>query len=405
MALYFYRAFSKEGKKVSGYIDASSSARVKEQLTKQNLFPVSISVARNEIKQAWWRRIFSRGISTKEKILFTKQLAILLKSGVPLLQALELLVDQFTGQLRTILISVKDDIKEGSSFADALKKYPRIFSNIYVQLVRAGEASGKLEVILERLTTYLERRETIRKRIRAALAYPIMQLVVAALVVIVLLAYVVPQMAENFSSQKQTLPAPTQFLISLSHFLTSHYIIILVSLIIIILAFRYWRGTPSGARTLDMIKLKLPLVKYFSRIGAVVQFSQTLGILLEGGVNLAESLDIVCNIIDNRILADSLNEARDKIIKQGKIAQYLKQANVFPLIAIYLIRTGEETGQLDKMLLIVAENYETELEELTDGLSARIGPILLIVMAVIVGFIVLSIALPITQMSQLAGSM
>lgn len=405
MALYFYRAFSKEGKKVSGYIDASSSARVKEQLTKQNLFPVSISVARNEIKQAWWRRIFSRGISTKEKILFTKQLAILLKSGVPLLQALELLVDQFTGQLRTILISVKDDIKEGSSFADALKKYPRIFSNIYVQLVRAGEASGKLEVILERLTTYLERRETIRKRIRAALAYPIMQLVVAALVVIVLLAYVVPQMAENFSSQKQTLPAPTQFLISLSHFLTSHYIIILVSLIIIILAFRYWRGTPSGARTLDMIKLKLPLVKYFSRIGAVVQFSQTLGILLEGGVNLAESLDIVCNIIDNRILADSLNEARDKIIKQGKIAQYLKQANVFPPIAIYLIRTGEETGQLDKMLLIVAENYETELEELTDGLSARIGPILLIVMAVIVGFIVLSIALPITQMSQLAGSM
>lgn len=405
MALYFYRAFSKEGKKVSGYIDAPSSARVKEQLTKQNLFPVSISVARNEIKQAWWRRIFSRGISTKEKILFTKQLAILLKSGVPLLQALELLVDQFTGQLRTILISVKDDIKEGSSFADALKKYPRIFSNIYVQLVRAGEASGKLEVILERLTTYLERRETIRKRIRAALAYPIMQLVVAALVVIVLLAYVVPQMAENFSSQKQTLPAPTQFLISLSHFLTSHYIIILVSLIIIILAFRYWRGTPSGARTLDMIKLKLPLVKYFSRIGAVVQFSQTLGILLEGGVNLAESLDIVCNIIDNRILADSLNEARDKIIKQGKIAQYLKQANVFPPIAIYLIRTGEETGQLDKMLLIVAENYETELEELTDGLSARIGPILLIVMAVIVGFIVLSIALPITQMSQLAGSM
>lgn len=405
MALYFYRAFSKEGKRISGYIDAPSTVGVKDQLSKQGLFPTEIVLARDEIKQPWWRRIFVRGISVKEKILFTKQLAILLKSGVPLLQALELLVEHFSGALRTILISVKDDIKEGSSFADALKKYPRVFSNIYVQLVRAGEASGKLEVILERLTAFLERREEIAKRIRGALSYPLMQLVVAVLVVGVLLVYVVPQMAENFAAQKQALPGPTQFLINLSSFVTSHYLIILLVLIIGILALRYWRATPRGARTFDTIKLKLPLIKYFSKIGAVVQFSQTLGMLLESGVNLAESLDIVCSIIDNRILADALNEARDKIIKQGKIAQYLKQTNIFPPIAIYLIKTGEESGQLDFMLLTVAQNYEEELSTLADSLASRLGPILLIVMAVVVGFIVLSIALPIVQMSQLAGVM
>jgi type II secretory pathway component PulF len=403
MALYLYQGFSKDGKKVTGYLDASSVQGVRDQLAKQGLFPTSIVLAPTEARQSWWQWLSTRGISVKDKILFTRQLAILLKSGVPLLQAIELLIEQFTGTMHTVLIQIKDSIKEGQSLADALKRYPQIFDNIYVQLVRAGEASGKLEVILDRLTSYLERREALAKKVQGALRQPMIQLVFAVIVVAVLLTYVVPQMAENFSTSGNELPASTQLLVGISNFITGHYLILIGLILILVFGYRYWSSTPSGALTIDRIKLRLPLVSYFTRTNAVVQFSYTLGMLIEGGVNLAEALDIVCNIIDNRVLADALRQARDKIIKQGKITQYLKQTNMFPPIATYLIGTGEESGQLDTMLLTVARTYEEDLAEAADGLTAKLGPILLVVMAVIVGFIVISIALPMVQQGDVAG--
>lgn len=402
MALYAYQALSKDGKKVRGSLDAISSAAVKEHLVRQGLFPISIELAKDQLKQSWWQRLLSRSITPKERILFTRQLSVLLKSGIPLLEALELLVEQFEGGLRSMLIAIKDDVKQGTSFADALSKYSKVFDTTYVQLVRAGEASGKLEVILDRLTSFLERREAIAKKISKATRDPLIQLGVAVLVVGILIVFVVPQMAENFKG-KAELPAPTRFLMALSDLVINHYILLIVGIVTMVMAFNYWRKTPAGARTIDEIILKLPIIKYFSKTSAVVQFSYTLGMLIEGGVNLAESLDIVTKIIDNRVLADALNQARDKIIKQGKIAQYLKQTNIFPPMAIHLINTGEQSGQLDTMLLTVAKNYEEDLGELADNLTANLGPILLFVMAVVVGFIVIAIALPITQMSGLAG--
>lgn len=404
MALYFYQAFSKDGKKINGHIDAATLQSAKEQLNRQGLFPISIALGSPESKQSWWQKIFAKRITTKDKVLFTKQLAILLRSGVPLLQALELLVEHFEGTLKNTIIRIKDDIKEGTSFADALKKFPKTFDTIYVQLVRAGEASGNLEPILERLTSFMERREEIAKKVKKALRGPIMQMGAAVLVVAVLLIKVVPTMAENFAQFDQELPTPTRILVSVSNFFVSYYLIILIMLIFAGVGLKYWASTASGARALDKLRLRIPIVSYFARMNAVVQFSYTLGMLIEGGVNLAESLDIVVRIIDNRILADTLSQARDKIIKQGKITQYLKQTNIFPPIAIYLIKTGEETGKLGEMLLTVARNYEEELGEYADSLSAKIGPIMLLIMGIIVGFIVLSIALPMLQMNELAGA-
>lgn len=403
MALFSYEAFSKDGKKVKGVIDASSAAAVKELLAKQGLFPIKIETAKEEARLGIIQRLFMRGVSVKNKILFTKQLAVLLKSGVPLLQALELLTEQVEGRLRVILVTVKDDVKGGMSLADALAKYPKVFENIYIQLIRAGEASGKLEVILERLTSYLERREQVSKKIRSALQYPIMQLVIALGVVVLLLTYIVPQMTETFVAEGKELPFSTEILITISNLLINHYLIILIVTIIAIIIFRYWKSTQWGARMYDAIKLRLPIIGYMTKTQAVVQFSYTLGMLLEGGVNLAQALDIVVAIIDNRVLAYELAQARDKIIKQGNIAQFLQQTGMFPGIAIYLIRTGEQTGQLDAMLLTVAQNYEVELTDLADRLTGLLGPIMLVVMAVIVGFIVMSVALPIVQMGELAG--
>lgn len=399
MPLYFYQAFAKDGKKVSGYIDSPTSAQVKEQLTSQGMYPISISVAKEEARQPFYKRMFARGVTTKDLIVFTKQLAVLLKAGIPLLQSIELLSDQFTGQLHTILVSVKDDLRGGSSFANALSKFPKVFNTIYVQLVRAGEASGKLDLILERLTGYIERQAETAKKIKGALMLPIIQLTIAVGVVVILLIKVVPDLAKAFGDTK--LPLPTRIIMGLSDVFTKYYIIVGIVLLVLYLAYRYYRSTPVGARMIDKIKLKLPLIGYFVRTKAVVQFSQTLGVLLESGVSLSESLDIVCKIVDNRVLADSLREARDKIIKQGKIAQYLKQTNIFSPIATYMISTGEESGQLDFMLLTVAKNYEEELSDIIDRLTTALGPALLIVMALIVGFIVVAVALPIMDMTKM----
>ncbi len=403
MPLYSYEAFSKDGKKISGVVDASSTAAVRDQLARQGLYPTSISVTTQEAKLPFWRRLFSRGVSLKDKILFTKQLAVLVKSGVPLLQSLELLTEQFEGGFHSMLVTIKDDVKGGMSFADSLQKYPKVFEAIYVQLVRAGEASGKLDTILVRLTEYLERRDTINKKIRSAMQYPIIQLVIACGVVVVLLTAVVPQLQSLFDAQGESLPMTTKIMLAFSEMLKHYFLIVVIFLIIIIASFQYFKSTPTGRTFFDKLKLRLPVIKYVTRTSAVVQFSYTLGMLIESGVVLADALDIVVKIVDNQILANTLMEARDKIIKQGKIAQYLKQTNLFPPIAIHLIATGEETGQLGEMLLTVGRNYEVELNELIDTATGLISPIMLVVMALIVGFIVMAIAGPIMQGGEAFG--
>lgn len=400
MALYFYRALSKQGKKISGYIDASSPTHAKEQLSHQGLYPIDIISAQQREASGWWRSLFSKKLSTKDRILFTKQLAVLLKAGIPLLQALELLVEQFTGATRSMLIAIKDEVKQGTSLAQALKEYPKNFDQIYVQLVRAGEASGKLELVLDRLAIYLERKEETRKRIKGALMQPAIQLSIAVLVTAGLLIWVVPSMVETLTDMDVQLPLVTRIATALSYGVAHYSWLILMVVLVPTVFVLYWRSTPKGAYTIDVIKLKIPILGYFVRMNAVVQFCNTFGMLLQAGVNLAEALDIVVNIIDNRVLTETLKEARDKIIKQGKIAQYLKQTGLFPPIAIYLINTGEQTGQLDQMLLTIGANYQEELTEWTDALTAALNPILLIGMAIIVGFIILAVVTPMLEMGQ-----
>ena len=406
MALYTYQALSREGKKVTGSIDASSITAVREQLAQKGLFATKIELAATGAPKEGFsfKTLFQRKVSFKDKIFFTKQLSMLLKSGVPLLSALELLVDQTEGSLRSTVVELKDGIKEGKSLAEGLSKFPKTFDNIYVQLVRAGEASGRLEIILDRLTAYLERQQTLRKKIRGALTYPMIQLSVVGLVVIVLLTFVVPQIAQTFEGQGAKLPIATRILIGLSHFLTNYYYIYVPVIVALIIIFRLWKATPQGARMLDTIKLKIPIVSYFARTTAVVQFSRTLGMLIEAGVNLAEALSIVVKIVDNRVLADALQAARENILKQGKVAEYLKQTGIFPAVAIYLINTGEQSGHLDTMLLTVAEYYETELADFADSLASKIDPLVLILMAVLVGFIVMAIVTPMIGLNEIISA-
>lgn len=398
MALYHYQAFSKDGKRVSGTLDAASSKQVHDQLSAQGLFPIKITAVSESASSFSLKQLFERPVSLKDKLFFTKQLQVLLKSGVPLLDAIDLLSQQTEGRLKTITVSLRDTLKEGKSLADGLALYPKTFETIYIQLVRAGEASGQLDLILGRLTDYFERQDEIRKKVKGALTYPIIQLIVIVVVVAILLIFVIPQISDMFLKSGQPLPLATRILVGMSAFLTNYYLFIIVGLVGGYIAYRFWKATPSGARTVDAIKLHIPIVRYFTQMGAVVQFCSTLGMLLEGGVGLAESLDIVCSIVDNKVLVSVLREARENIIKQGQVAQYLKQTNMFPPVAIYLINTGEQSGQLAQMLNQVAANYEKDLIEYSDGLTSKLTPIMMVVMALVVGFIMLAIIVPIMEM-------
>lgn len=404
MALYVYQGFARDGKKMSGQVDAPSEGAVKDILQRQGIFPTAITPMHKVIRtENFFKKLIKKKVTFKEKILFTKQLQVLLRSGVPLLDAIDLLDDQFQDPLHSILVEIKDGIKEGFSFADGLKKYPDVFENIYVQLVRAGEASGKLEMLLERLVQYLEQKEALGKKVSSAMRQPLINLGIILLVTLFLVTSVVPQLSGMFASQGANLPTPTVILMAISSVVLNHYILLITGITILVLGFLYWKSTKRGSYMFDQLMLRLPIFSFFARMNAVVQFSSTFGMLLEAGVRLSDALDIVCEVINNQVLKTALQEAKEKIVKQGKITQYLKQTTIFPSIAIYLLATGEESGNLDTMLLEVAKTYGVELSEKADNLSVLIQPLMMIVLGGIVGFIVISIMLPMSQMGKVAG--
>lgn len=406
MALYRYEAFLKSGQKITGVLDAPSTAAVREHVLHRGGLPTIIQVVTDVRTSGFsFKQFFEKKVTTKDKIFFTKQLAVLLKAGVPIMQALELLIEQTDGSLRTIVIALKDGIKEGQSLGDGLNNYPKVFDTTYIQLVRAGEASGRLEIILERLTTFLEREHALRAKISSAITPAVIQLIIVGLVVVALLTVVVPQIADVFATQGVVLPGATRALLAFSAMFTEHGILLFIIISCLVAIFMWWKRTPWGALQYDRFLLKVPIVRYFVRMKAVIQFSRTLGMLTEGGVNLAQSLHIVCKIVDNRVLVSVLDEARERIIKQGRVAEYLKKTNMFPATAIYLINTGEQSGHLDTMLLTVADIYEGELNEFTDGLAAKLSPLTLVVMGAIVGFVVMAVGKPLISMDQLTESM
>lgn len=399
MALYVYKALTKAGKQVSGRLDASSPGAVRVELTSKHLYPISIALYKDASTfRQFFGNLFQQKVAFKDLVFFTKQLGVMLRSGVPLLQSLEMLTDQFTGKLHSILVAIKDGIKEGSSLADGLENYPETFSTIYTQLVRAGEASGRLEYILDRLIEYLERKEALRKKISGALFQPIIQLIFIIVVVLGLMIKVVPSMVSVIGKMSSGLPTSTIILMAISDFLIHQYLLLAQIMLVLSLGFVYWSLTKQGKYVIDYFKLHIPVVGYFSQMGAVIQFCSTLGMLLENGVNLAQALDIVCNIIENKILLQSLETAKEKIIKQGKITSFLKETKIFPPMAIYLINTGEQNGKLDAMLLLVAKNYDEDVAELADKLTAALGPIMTTVMGIIVGFVMMAIMGPMLNM-------
>jgi general secretion pathway protein F len=406
MAVFEYSALDTRGKKVSGIIDADSAAAARQKLRSARIFPVSVREARaGEIKPEARAFSFSRRlkrIRPAEAAMLTRQLATLLGAGFPLVPALDTLLSQ--GRSHTfnrILAQVKDSVVAGSSFAAALARYPGTFSALFINMVRAGETSGTLEIVLDRLAEIGEKQEELKNRIRSAMTYPLLMLAVGLLVLFFLLTYIVPSITAIFSDMNQVLPAPTRFLIRLSALVQSGWWLLLLAVVGLVVLYRTLRKTAKGRFLIDRTLLRLPAVGVLVRKMAVARFSRTLGSLLENGVVLLSALEIVKNVVGNVLLADAVAAAAREVGKGQGLGNALSASRVFPDLPIQMITVGEQTGQLEAMLYKVADVYENEVQATILRMTSLLEPVMILMMGIVVGFIVLAICLPIFEMNTL----
>ncbi len=406
MPVFEYTALDAKGKTTSGIIDADGAAAARQKLRTTGIFPVSIKESQEAPEKKTTRifdlsRYFTR-VKPAEIAMMTRQLATLITAGFPLVSALDALLPQTNShRLKTILAQVKDAIVEGQSFAQALSQNPGIFTPLYINMVRAGETSGTLEIVLERLADIAEKQQDLNNRIQTALAYPVFMCIIGTLVLFVLLTYIVPSITAIFMDMNQVLPTPTRLLIFLSEFFKSFWWVILLLLIGAGVALHQAKKTENGRYVYDKTVLSLPVFGVLVRKLAVARFTRTLGSLLENGVSMLIALDIVKNIAGNVLISNSVETAAQDVSKGQALWAALKEGRVFPQLSIQMIQVGEQSGELEGMLNKIADVFEKEVENSILRLTSYLEPVMILVMGCIVGFIVLSICLPIFEMNQL----
>lgn len=412
MPLFEYRAITPDGRTLKGVVDADSAKAARAKLRKQGVFATEViegTAKEEKSSQARsWDRVHLRDlfqrIGVSDISLMTRQLSTLLGAGLPLIESLNALIEQVDNmKLKGVLSSVKDRVNEGSSLADALKSSSRAFSDLYVNMVRAGESSGTLEIVLARLADYLESQVKLRNKILATMAYPAIMLLLMLGVLAVLFVFVIPKITKIFEETNQALPIYTTILIESSEFVKSYWWLLVSLGAGIIHGFRRWVRTEKGRRRFDAFKLKLPLFGKLFRMVAISRFARTLSTLLSSGVNVLMSLEIVKNIVGNRIIEEAIVQARESITEGTSIADPLRKSGVFPPIVIHMVAIGEKSGELEAMLLKVSDAYDNEVEAVITGVTSLLEPIMIIFMASIVFFIMISILLPLFQMNNMVS--
>ncbi|MGB5686047.1 MAG: type II secretion system inner membrane protein GspF [Candidatus Electrothrix sp.] len=409
MPVYEYTALNAQGKKHKGVMDADSMSAARRKIRKDGSYPVEIkeTLSRGRKKKGSDKKNalslqFGSRIKQQEIHVATRQLATLLGAGIPLVPALSGLVEQTTNKsLQTTITQIKDSVNEGNSLTSSLAEHPRLFSKIYVNMVQAGEASGSLDVVLERLAEVGEQQQALRSRITAALIYPIFMAVVGIGVLFLLITFIVPSITKVFTDRNQALPLPTTLLISLSDFLQSYWIILVFLIIGLIIGIRFFIQQPKGQRLWDTLKLSIPILSDLNIKIAAATLGRTMSSLLQSGVPLITSLQIVKNILNNVMLADVMDLASEELEKGKSLSSVLRGNKYFTPMLVQMIAVGEQSGSLEKMLEKAAESYEKEVETKIMAMTSMIEPIMILVMGLAVSFIVISILLPIFEMNQL----
>ena len=406
MPVYEYTALDARGKTTSGIIDADGATSARQRLRSSGIFPVSVKEAseiteKKATKTLDLSRYFTR-VKPSEIAMMTRQLATLISAGFPLVSALDALLPQTKSHgFKRILAQIKDLIVEGNSFAQTLAQYPGIFTPLYVNMVRAGETSGTLEIVLERLADITEKQQDLKNRIQTALAYPIFMCIIGTLVLFVLLTYIVPSITAIFTEMHQVLPAPTRILIFLSGFFKSYWWIIIAALAAAAFAFHQAKKTEKGRYWFDKTLLALPGAGTLAQKLAVARFARTLGSLLENSVSMLVALEIVKTIAGNELISNTIENAAKEVGKGQSLAAALSEGRTFPQLSIQMIQVGEHSGELEAMLYKIASVFEKEVENSIMRLTSYLEPVMILLMGSVVGFIVLSICLPIFEMNQL----
>jgi general secretion pathway protein F len=402
--VYEYRALNTAGRTIKGIVDADSSRAARLKLRRSGIYPIELheeAAAQTERRDFDVLR-FLRRIKLQEVAIMVRQLSTLLSAGLPLVESLTAVIEQVPNPaLKKIATQVRERVNEGVSLADAMAQHPRIFSPLFVNMTRAGERSGALEIVLERLADFTENQVAFRHKVSAAMVYPILMTFVGIGVLGFLLGYVIPTVTQIFNDLKQTLPLPTLILMTVSDGLRRFWWIGVVVVALALLGVDRYRRTEGGRLVLDHIKLKAPIFGPLALKIAIARFSRTLAILLKSGVPVLTSMDIVKNVVNNRVLMQVIEEARDNIREGQDIAPPLRRSQLFPPLATHMIAVGEKSGKLEDMLLRVADAFETDVETTVQGLTALIEPLMILLMGSVIGFIALSILLPIFQINQI----
>lgn len=410
MAVFEYKGLSDNGKQVKGIVDAESLRTARYSLKQKGIFPTELNEAqlKPNAKEGFNVSIdFSnKKVSTFQLAITTRQLSTLISAGMPLVEALRSLSEQTENtRLKSIVAEVSDQVNEGSTFADGLKEFPRVFPRLYVNMVASGEASGTLDMVLERLADLLEGQAILKRKVISALFYPIIMIVLCMGIVALLLTFVVPQITAIFEKQGAVLPVPTRLVIFVSDvFQTPAFWILGVGGVSLLAIFyKKYTATERGRYRVDKIKLKLPLAGPIILKVGTSRLSRNLGTMLESGIQLLNALSISKNLVGNAVLEEAVEKAAEGVREGKSLAKELEKANVFPKLLIHMSAIGEKTGALDDMLKRAAASYESEVEALITGLTSILEPILIIMLAGIVGTIIASVMLPMLELTSFAG--
>ena len=400
MPTFAYSARSTNGELLSGEIDLPTRDEVVGYLVRQRLRPVSVNAKARDISIQ-----FGTGIKTREVVIFTRQFATMINSGLPLVQSLTILAEQTENKnFAKITTQVLNDIQAGQTLADSMRKHPKVFTELYVNMVAAGEAGGILDVILMRLATFLEKNDALVRKIKGAMTYPAVMLFVVIIATTILLWKVVPVFASIFTSSGLELPAPTRMVLAISEFLQSYIFFLVLAVVAAVFAIRRYYKTDNGQLVIDRAMLRMPVLGPLLRKSAVSRFTRTLGTLISSGVSILEGLQITARTSGNRVIHDAVMQSRASIAGGATISEPLKASGVFPPMVVQMINVGEQTGGLDDMLSKIADFYDDEVDAAVTALTSILEPIMIVVMGIVIGGMVVAMYLPMFDMINTAQS-
>ncbi|SET50269.1 type IV pilus assembly protein PilC [Marinobacter segnicrescens] len=396
---YVWEGKDRKGNKAKGEISGTNLALVKAQLRKQGVMP---SKVKRKPKPLFGG---SKKVTPFDIAMFTRQLATMMKAGVPLVQSFDIVADGLDNKgLQELIVAIRNDVASGTSFAGALRRHPKHFNDLYCNLVDSGEKAGALEQMLDRIANYLEKTEILKKKVKKAMTYPIAVIVVAIIVTAILLVKVVPQFESLFQGFGADLPVFTQMVINLSEWMQKWWFVVLLGIVAFIFAFgQAKRRSQKFSDLVDKYVLKLPIVGEIIDKSAVAKFGRVLSTTFASGVPLVDALDSVAGATGNAVYRDAIFKIKDEVSSGVQLQAAMRQTDVFPVMAVQLTAIGEESGNLDEMLAKVAEHYESVVDDMVDNLTALMEPMIMSVLGVLVGGLIVAMYLPIFQMGQVVG--